>query len=250
MRTTRGPAQELRQTIDQLPLEVRQAVLEGINSKRIVAGTHVDGRGGVCPMEAANVPWWRIGRTSVERAQAAARAWDRYTDATGKWHPATKRQLVALRAMLEVSILQDSTATELSLSGAIADHERRRTPEQIISELERYSEAERARRSRMSEDLPPITRPTTPAATPVARPAPPVARPAPTVARPAMPVARPARRRRLDTGERDRTSELRQREGWSWLRLFRNYDDYEGALQALAEIEEHAAAAERELVMR
>jgi hypothetical protein len=38
------------------------------------------------------------------------------------------------------------------------------------------------------------------------------------------------------------------------LRLFRNYDDYEGALQALTEIEDRAAAAardgERELVTR
>jgi hypothetical protein len=45
--------------------------------------------------------------------------------------------------------------------------------------------------------------------------------------RPASPS--PTRERRL-TGDRDRTRELRGREGWSWLRIFRRYDDYEDAL--------------------
>jgi hypothetical protein len=36
---------------------------------------------------------------------------------------------------------------------------------------------------------------------------------------------------RPDTGERDRSEELRRRPGWAWLRLFRRYDDYEAALQ-------------------
>jgi hypothetical protein len=40
-----------------------------------------------------------------------------------------------------------------------------------------------------------------------------------------------AARPRGDTGERDRTSELSQREGWAWLRPFRRYDDYELALR-------------------
>jgi hypothetical protein len=31
---------------------------------------------------------------------------------------------------------------------------------------------------------------------------------------------------KTDTGERDRTPELRHRHGWAWLRLFRRYDTY------------------------
>lgn len=46
------------------------------------------------------------------------------------------------------------------------------------------------------------------------------------------------RRRRRDTGERDRTHELRRREGWAWLRPFRRYDEYEAALERLAELED------------
>ena len=34
-------------------------------------------------------------------------------------------------------------------------------------------------------------------------------------------------------GDRDRTTELRRREGWSWLRVFRRYDEYERALDRL-----------------
>ena len=45
-------------------------------------------------------------------------------------------------------------------------------------------------------------------------------------------------RRRRDTGERDRSAELRRREGWSWLRPFRRYDEYEAALERLREVEE------------
>jgi hypothetical protein len=56
---------------------------------------------------------------------------------------------------------------------------------------------------------------------------------------------------RRDTGERDRTPELRKRHGWAWLRVFRRYDAYKAALDQLeaAEREERAAARrERELV--
>ena len=47
---------------------------------------------------------------------------------------------------------------------------------------------------------------------------------------------RPAR----DTGERDRTEELRDRHGWAWLRLFRRYDAYELALEQLEQGEREA----------
>src|ERR1700722_14085461 len=103
----RGPAQELRATIDRLPLHVRQAVLEGIKGQRIIAGAHADTSGGVCPMVAADVhlPWKAVSQSSVETAQEAARAWDRYADVSGSSRTATKRQLLALSSMLEVSIL-------------------------------------------------------------------------------------------------------------------------------------------------
>src|SRR3954451_19613366 len=36
-----------------------------------------------------------------------------------------------------------------------------------------------------------------------------------------------------DTGERDRTPELRKRHGWAWLRVFRRYDAYKAGLDQL-----------------
>jgi hypothetical protein len=45
---------------------------------------------------------------------------------------------------------------------------------------------------------------------------------------------------RADTGERDRSGELRKRHGWAWLRVFRRLDEYEAALE---EAERQAAAA-------
>jgi hypothetical protein len=44
---------------------------------------------------------------------------------------------------------------------------------------------------------------------------------------------REARRPKADTGERNRTPELRKRHGWAWTRLFRRYEDYEAAMAAL-----------------
>jgi hypothetical protein len=62
-------------------------------------------------------------------------------------------------------------------------------------------------------------------------------------------------RERAETGERDRTPELRKRHGWAWLRVFRRLDEYEAALaeaerQAAAGREAHEASEprERELV--
>jgi hypothetical protein len=55
------------------------------------------------------------------------------------------------------------------------------------------------------------------------------------------------RRPRRDTGERDRTRELRGRPGWAWLTLFRRFDEYERAVAELEEIERERKR-ERELV--
>jgi hypothetical protein len=51
-----------------------------------------------------------------------------------------------------------------------------------------------------------------------------------------------ARRARAETGERDRTAELRRRPGWSWLRPFRRLDEYERALREI----DHDRQRERE----
>jgi hypothetical protein len=52
-----------------------------------------------------------------------------------------------------------------------------------------------------------------------------------------------------DTGERDRTPELRKRHGWAWLRVFRRYDAYKAALDQLEKDEaEQQQQRERELV--
>lgn len=52
--------------------------------------------------------------------------------------------------------------------------------------------------------------------------------------RPEAPQAsRPETTRPARAGDRDRTKELRRREGWAWLRVFRRYDEYERALERL-----------------
>ena len=48
-----------------------------------------------------------------------------------------------------------------------------------------------------------------------------------------------------DTGERDRSRELQLRPGWSWLRVFRRYDEYEAALERVRAAEH--TVEEREL---
>ena len=66
-------------------------------------------------------------------------------------------------------------------------------------------------------------------------------------------IAQPSSDRKLDTakreqrqrpGDRDRSRELRRREGWAWLRVFRRYDDYERALDRLSDAQ--VRLAERE----
>src|SRR6185503_9065365 len=94
----RRPARDLRTAIDCLPLQTRKAMLEGVESNRIIVGAYVDRNGGVCPMLAAHR---NGGRTSLA---SFARSWDRYTGAK-RARPATARELTTLRAMLEASIV-------------------------------------------------------------------------------------------------------------------------------------------------
>jgi hypothetical protein len=172
----RRPAHELRIAIDCMPLITRRAMLEGIDANRIIVGAYTDRQGGVCPMLAAHR---RGGRTSLA---SFARAWDRYTRAGKGPRPASERELLTLRTMLEASIVIDA-GHATPLKDAIAEHQ-----------------------------------------------------------------ASKERSERRDTGERDRTSELRDRHGWAWMRLFRRYDAYEIALEQLREVEEGEAERERELV--
>jgi hypothetical protein len=73
-------------------------MLEGIERSRIIVGAYADREGGICPMLAAHR---NGGRTSLA---SFARAWDAYTDAGRRPRPASRRELGALRAMLEASI--------------------------------------------------------------------------------------------------------------------------------------------------
>ena len=239
----RGPAEELRATIDQLPLSVRQGVLDGIKGRRIIAGAHADGTGGVCPMVAADshVQWRTVSRPSVATAQQAAIAWDRYVEASGISRTATKRQLLALTSMLEASILTEQARTEVPFADVIAEYERSRSRDIA-------TETSVARPYQPAPADYTYAAPA-PAPAPYAAPAPytppaPYAPPAPVAPAPPAPVAAPApesptRRKRLrDTGERDRSKELHERGGWAWLRPFRSYDEYEETLlRALAELD-------------
>jgi hypothetical protein len=176
----RRPAHELRIAIDCLPLVTRKAMLEGVESNRIIVGAYVDRQGGVCPMLAAHR---NGGRTSLA---SFARAWDRYTKAGGRARPATDRELRTLTAMLEASIALDEQG-DSELGEAIADH-------------------------RAS-------------------------------------VERGERRKRRDTGERDRTRELKTTPGWAWLRPFQRLDEYERAMLELEELGGKRPEREEELTL-
>ena len=54
MRRRRCSTQELRLTIDCLPLRTRIAMLEGVRSNDIIVGAYADRAGGVCPALAAH----------------------------------------------------------------------------------------------------------------------------------------------------------------------------------------------------
>jgi hypothetical protein len=51
-----------------------------------------------------------------------------------------------------------------------------------------------------------------------------------------------ARRLEPRPGDPDRSGELRRKPGWAWLRPFRRYDEYEGALARIREMEREPVA--------
>ena len=166
-------------------------MLQGIEDNTIIVGAYTDGHGGVCPMLAAHRGG---GRTSLA---SFARAWDRYTRAGRRARAASDREVRTLKGMLEASLVRDDSArSELATAVAELRAVKARRAE------EEAREAEEARRAAAAE-------------------------------RASRDAFERAQRdgARIDTGERDRSDELSDRPGWSWLRVFRRYDEYEAALE-------------------
>jgi hypothetical protein len=112
-RATRSSIEDLRLTIDCLPVHTRVAMLQGISTNEIIVGAYSDRKGGVCPMLAAH----RLGgRTNFI---SFARAWDRFARAK-RARRATDRELHVLRAQLEASLLADEN---VDLQAAMREHQ-------------------------------------------------------------------------------------------------------------------------------
>jgi hypothetical protein len=114
-RQSRGRlVEDLRLTIDCMPVSTRRAMLDGIQSnERIIVGAYVDRAGGVCPMLAAH----RCGgRTDL---LSFARAWDRFTRAPRRARRASRRELDILIGQLRDSL---ESSNGLELGEAIAEH--------------------------------------------------------------------------------------------------------------------------------
>ncbi len=106
--------EDLRLTIDCLPVATRVAMLEGVREAEcVIVGAYTDGEGGVCPMLAAHR---RGGRTSFV---SFAHAWDRFTRAGRRARQATRRELSILIGQLEGSLLSVETD---ELREAIVSH--------------------------------------------------------------------------------------------------------------------------------
>lgn len=114
-RTTR--IQDLRRTVDRLPLPTREAMLRGLQEERIIVGAYADQHGGVCPMLAAHR---RGGRTDFLRF---AQTWDRFTRAPRRGsRTATRRERSVLQRTLEASIAATVEDPTVRLADAIAEH--------------------------------------------------------------------------------------------------------------------------------
>jgi hypothetical protein len=109
-------AQRLRQTIDCMPVETREAMLRAIEVNPIIVGAYTDREGGVCPMLAAHR---NGGRTSFA---SFAVAWDRYTRAGRKTRRATEREVRTLRTMLQASLAVEVAPRGGELANAIEAH--------------------------------------------------------------------------------------------------------------------------------
>jgi hypothetical protein len=145
MRTRRRTSiEDLRLAIDCLPRTSRLAMLEGIDSNRIIAGAYSSG-GGICPMLAAHRAGGRTNLISF------ANAWDRFVFGGArvrKPRPATAREVLVLKSHLEASLLAEE-APDTELAAAIASHEelvaRRRQAPERPGDPERTGDPDRPR---------------------------------------------------------------------------------------------------------
>lgn len=109
--------QDLRRTVDRLPLPTREAMLRGLQEERIIVGAYTDQDGGVCPMLAAHR---RGGRTDLLRF---AQTWDRFTRAPRRGsRTATRRERSVLQRTLEASIAATVADPTVRLGDAITAH--------------------------------------------------------------------------------------------------------------------------------
>jgi hypothetical protein len=106
----RDPISRLEAAIECLPRTSREAMLEGIRTRPIIAGAYTDNRGGICPMLAAHRGG---GRTSL---LSFARSWDAFARAK-RVRRATRRELRVLEDLLVASL-----ASDVDLRAAIIAH--------------------------------------------------------------------------------------------------------------------------------
>ena len=152
----------------------------------------------------------RGGRTSLV---SFARAWDRYTGAGKRARKASEREVHTLKTMLEASIVRDESVRD-ELAEAVAELRAIRAS--------RAEQADRAPEAEQADE--------------------------PERAAPSSREHGDARRHPPDTGERDRSEELGAEHGWSWLRVFRRYDEYQTALDRVERAEREAERRELERV--
>jgi hypothetical protein len=271
-------AQQLRMAIDRLPLSTRRAMLQGMERNRIIVGADAS-LSGLCPILAASGSAQQVGRpfarawdryararlpraaterelltlrsmlvSSIEREQTSPfplrGAIVSHQVAQRRNRPARSgvaRSVGAQEAMDAVSrrkaaqdarreAAQDARDAAREVRHALADL--RRTSREPQPEPEPEPEPE----IRYSADY------LRPAARVAAAKAEAYAKADARARAKAQAEAEASRRRPARTGERDHAWELVGRDGWSWLRPFRRYDDYEAAL---LELERELEAVER-----
>jgi hypothetical protein len=115
-RGRRNPAQRLRNAVQALPRQTKQAMLRGIERNRVIVGAYTDNDGGICPMLAAHR---NGGRTNMG---TFARAWDEYTGANAKKpRRASRREVGTLQNYLELALIGDDIDAERPLTEEVRD---------------------------------------------------------------------------------------------------------------------------------
>ena len=115
MRGARDPINQLRNAIDRLPRETREAMLDGIRTNPIVVGAYTDNQGGICPMLAAHRSGSRVDYLPF------ARSWDAFARAR-RVRRATRREVRVLEDLL-VASLDAGDPGAVDLGAAIAEHQ-------------------------------------------------------------------------------------------------------------------------------